>query len=105
MGAAEEIYLLRDYRPTILYALFLLIPSILFTLFLCRSPSLDVTQIRGHKTGSCPPSPLRYALSFYRGKTSALCPLVDSRRIVRTHAIKRFRQLVSLENRNAHSEV
>ena len=51
---------------------------------------LDVTQIRGHIAGSSPhlPTTVR-ALNFYRGKTSALSSLVDSRRIVLTHSINR----------------
>ena len=38
--------------------------SHLFSLFIFCFPSLDVTQIQGHKAGSSPPSPLRYVPSF-----------------------------------------
>ena len=48
---------------------------------------LVVTQIRGHIAGSFPPLPTTVrALHFYREKISALSSLVDSRRIVLTHA-------------------
>ena len=47
-----------------------------------------VTQIRGHIAGSSPPLPTTVrALHFYREKISALPSLVNSRRIVLTHAI------------------
>ena len=53
-----------------------------------------VTQIRGHIAGSSPPIPTTVrALHFYRGNISALSSLVDSRRIVRTHA-RRSQQLI-----------
>ena len=46
-----------------------------------------VTQIRGQITGSSPSlSTTVRALHFYRDKISALSSLVDSRRIVLTHA-------------------
>ena len=46
------------------------------------------SKTRGHIAGCSDPSPLRTvrALHFYREKISALSPLVDSRRIVSTHA-------------------
>ena len=49
---------------------------------------LVVTQIRGHIAGSSPPPPTTTvgALHFYREKISAHSSLVDSRRIVLTHA-------------------
>ena len=54
------------------------------------SPSLlviVVTQIRGHIAGSSPPIPTTVrALHFYREKILAVSSLVDSRRIVLTHA-------------------
>ena len=50
---------------------------------------LVVTEIRGHIAGSPPPLPTTVrALPFYRGKISALSSLVDSRRIVLTHATR-----------------
>ena len=53
------------------------------------SPSLVVTQIRGHKVGSSPSSPTTVlVLHFYREKISALSSLVDVRRIPPTHATK-----------------
>ena len=64
---------------------FLTIPSIIFALFLCPSPSLDITLTReGSQTGSSPPSPLRHAPSFYRENNSARSSLVDSRQILHT---------------------
>ena len=61
--------------------------------FLSKGPSflslLVAAQIRGHKAGSSTPSPLRFkCLAFFiASKTSAPpFPLVDSRRIVPTHA-------------------
>ena len=63
---------------------FLSLPGILF---------IVVTQIRGDIAGSTPPSPLRFVpCIFYREKISALSSLVDSRRIVPTHAINRRSQ-------------
>ena len=54
---------------------------------------LVVTQIRGHIAVSSPlPTTVR-ALHFYREKISALSSLVDSRRIVLTHA-RRSQQLI-----------
>ena len=48
---------------------------------------LVVTQIRGHIAGSSPPLTTTVrALHFYREKISALSSLVNSRRIVLTHA-------------------
>ena len=49
------------------FFLFLLIPSIAFALSLLLAPSLliDVTQTWGHIAGPPPPSPLRYAPSFF----------------------------------------
>ena len=51
-----------------------------------------VTQIRGHIAGSSPHRTMVRALHFYRDKISALSSLVDSRRIVLTHA-RRSQQL------------
>ena len=61
------------------------------------SPSLlVVTQIRGHTAGSCPPLPTRVrALHSYLENISALSSLVDSRRVVHTHA-RRSQQLLIL---------
>ena len=75
-----------------------------FFFFFFPSPSLSspfrslsrlvVTQIRGHIPGSSPPLPTTVrALHLYRGNISALSSLVDSRRIVRTHA-RRSQQLI-----------
>ena len=56
------------------------------------TPTVVVTQIRGHIAGSSPlPTTVR-ALHFYREKISALSSLVDSRRIVLAHA-RRSQQL------------
>ena len=55
---------------------------------------LVVTQIRGHIAGSSLPLPNTVsALHFYRENISALSSLVDSRRIVLTHA-RRSQQLI-----------
>ena len=77
-----------QYHTTSVYSFFFsfffhpiyyLRPSILSLLF--------VTQIRGHIAGSSPPLPTTVsALYFYREKISALSSLVDSSRIVLTHA-------------------
>ncbi|CAN0387298.1 unnamed protein product, partial [Laminaria digitata] len=85
------------------------VPFFFSSLHLLSSPFfsrflLVVTQIRDHKAGSSPPSPLRYAPSFLSEKSSALSSLVDSRRIVLTHAIKRSRQLVSYERHKFHTD-
>ena len=55
---------------------------------------LVATQIRGHIAGSSPllPTTVR-ALHFYREKISALSSLVNSRRIVPSHA-RRSQQLI-----------
>ena len=60
----------------------------------CSLSLLVVTQIRGHIAGFPPPYPLRFVpCIFYREKISALSSLVDSRRIVLTHA-RRSQQLI-----------
>ena len=60
----------------------------------CSLSLLVVTQIRGHIAGSSAPLPTTLrALHFYREKISALSSLVDSRRIVLTHA-RRSQQLI-----------
>ena len=76
---------------------------ILFSFFFFSSPLLSspfslcllvVTQIRGHIAASSSPLPTTVrALHFYRKKISALSSLVDSRRIVPTHA-RRSQQLI-----------
>ena len=60
----------------------------------CSLSLLVLTQIRGHIAGSSPPilTTVRF-LYFYREKISALASLVDSRRIVLTHA-RRSQQLI-----------
>ena len=58
---------------------------------------LVVTQIRGHKAGCSSPLPTTVrALHFFRDKISALSSLVDSRRIVLTHALNRCSQQLIL---------
>ena len=47
-----------------LFFVFCFFPSHLLSSHFCLSPSIVVTQIRGHKAGSSPPSPLRYAPSL-----------------------------------------
>ena len=69
------------------FLFFFSIPVIIFAL-------LVVTQIRGHMAASPPPLPATVrALHFCCEKISALSSLVDSRRIVLTHA-RRFQQLI-----------
>ena len=76
--------------------LLFLFPSshLLFSPFFFSLPPIIlivVTQIRGHIAGSSLPLPITVrALHSYREKISALSSLVDSRRIVLTHA-RRFR--------------
>ena len=66
-----------------------LYPSVLSPSYL-----IVATQIRGHIAGSFPTLPTTVrALHFYRVKISALSSLVDSRRIVLTHA-RRSQQLI-----------
>ena len=72
-----------------IYQVFIFIPFIIFALLF--SSLLVVPQIRGHAAGSSPPLPTTRtvrALHFYREKISAVSSLVDSRRIVLTHAIQ-----------------
>ena len=73
--------------------LFFFNPSIILALLFSRSLPV-VTQIRGLTLGPPPPSPallppphyVRYVPSFNREKNSAFSSLVDSHRIVPTHA-------------------
>ena len=71
--------------------------NVLSSPFFFSLPSLIcivVTQIRGHIAGSFPPLPATVrAVYFYRERISALSSLVDSRRIVLTHA-RRSQQLI-----------
>ena len=69
-------------------------PSNLLSLPFYSLSLLVVTQIWGHIAGSSPPLPTTVrALHFYLEKISALSSLVDSRRIVLTHA-RRSQQLI-----------
>ena len=76
------------------------IPYVILAI-LSRSPPV-VTQIRGHIAGPPPSSPLptlRYVPSLFlsREENSAFSSLlVDSRRIVPTHAARRSQQLILL---------
>ena len=72
-------------------------PSHLLSSPFCSLSLLIVTQIRGHIAGSFPPLPATVrALHFYREKISALSSLVDSRRIVLTHARRSDQLILSL---------
>ena len=93
MNSCAPCLLLRISPPAMPYTwylflfIFIFFPShLLSSPFYC--PSLLVaTQIRGHIAGSSPPLPTTVrALHFFREKISALSSLVDSRRIVLTHA-------------------
>ena len=101
----------QHHRPTILFDItltknnevegphlgqniFFFFPSHLLSPPFYSLSLLVVTQIRGHIAGSSPPLPTTVrALHFYREKISALSSLVDSRRIVLTHA-RRSQQLI-----------
>ena len=66
--------------------IFLFVPSQVLSSPFCSLSLLliVVTQIRGHIAGPSPPLPSTVrALHFYRVKISALCTLLDSRRIMR----------------------
>ena len=82
---------------------FFSIPFILSSPFYSLS-LLVVTQIRGHTAGSAPPLPATVrGLHFYHEKISALSSLVDSRRIVLTHA-RRSQQLVPFYSLQLHAK-
>ena len=72
-----------------------LFPSHLLRCSHYSRPPSSITQIRGHIAGPLPPPHYGTCLNFYREKNSALSSLVDSRRIVPTHAARRFQQLVN----------
>ena len=79
-----------------MYTWYIPIAFIIFVV-LFSLPPLVVTQIRGHIAGSS--LPLRTtarALHSYREKRSALASLVDSRRIVLTHARRRQQLILPL---------
>ena len=61
---------------------------------LALPPSNSITQIRGHKAGPPAASPLRHMPKFCRENSSAFSSLIDSRRIVPTHAARRSQQFV-----------
>ena len=83
-----------DFFQFITEYFFCFFPSHLFSSPFFSLLSIVVTQIRGHIAGSSPPLPTTVrALHFYREKISARCSLVDSRRIVLTHA-RRSQQLI-----------
>ena len=86
---------LNIYTSKYIYNIFIFPSHLLSSPFYYLS-LLVVTQIRGHIAGSFPPLPTTVrALHFYREKISALSSLVDSRRIVLTHA-RRSQQLILL---------
>ena len=75
-------------RPRVLRGLHVLIgdtfvfPSIPFVILAILSPSLAVvTQIRGHRAGSLPPSPLRYVPVFFIARRTQLFFLPSSTRV------------------------
>ena len=75
--------------------LFYSIPSSIFALVLSLSlprRNLDPKSLQ-YKQALSPPPHNGTCLQLYREKTSALSCLVDSHRIVPTHAAKRFQQL------------
>ena len=51
-------------KSAFFFFFFLFFPSHLLSSHFCLSSSIVVTQIRGHKAGSSPPSPLRYVPSL-----------------------------------------
>ena len=77
-----------------LFSCFSFFPSHLLSSPFYYLSLLVVTQIRGHIADSSPPLPTTVrALHFYPEEISALSSLVNSRRIVRTHA-RRSQQLI-----------
>ena len=77
-----------------LFSCFSFFPSHLLSSPFYYLSLLVVTQIRGHIADSSPPLPTTVrALHFYPEEISALSSLVDSRRIVLTHA-RRSQQLI-----------
>ena len=56
-------------------------------------PPSRITQIRGRIAGSPPPFPLLHTSNFHR-ENPAFSSLLDSRRIVPTHAARRSQQSV-----------
>ena len=84
-GDVHDLCSRMDFLSFFFHPIYYLRPSILSLLV--------VTQIRGHIAGSSPPLPTTVrGLHFCREKISALSSLVDSRRIVLTHA-RRSQQL------------
>ena len=82
-GNEERICLLLFLRHPFYY-----LPTFIF---LVLFPSLDVTQSRGHQAGSAPALPYNGTrFHFYREKTPALSPLVDSHRIAPTHTARQY---------------
>ena len=79
-----------DYLCNII---FFLIPLFIILAPLSRSLPV-VTQIRGHIAGPPPPFPLWHVPSFLSREEVSISLLVDSRRIVPTHAARRSQQLI-----------
>ena len=80
----------RNLITVVFFGLFFSIPSTIFALPTQLPPSRNSSQPLGYTTGTPPPSPLRCMSSFLsRENGSAVPSLVDSRRIVRTHAARR----------------
>ena len=71
---------LAEIRDYVAYFLLFSIPFTIFALLFSLPPIIVGTQIRGHVALGFVPC------TFYREKISALYSLVDSRRIVLTHA-------------------
>ena len=78
---------LAEIRDYVAYFLLFSIPFTIFALLFSLPPIIVGTQIRGHVALGFVPC------TFYREKISALYSLVDSRRIVLTHA-RRSQQLI-----------
>ena len=90
--AAYVAFLPRVSRPPF-YRGWFSIPLISFALSFSLPPSRN-SDPGGHIAGSSPPLPATVrALQFYREKISTLFSLVDSRRIVPSHA-RRSQQLI-----------
>ena len=88
------LHLYLEITATCTFSFLFFFPSHLLSSPFFSLSLLVVTQIRGHIAGSSPPLPTTVrALHFYREKISALSSLVDSRRIVLTHA-RRSQQLI-----------
>ena len=98
--AIRSIYVYRSPSRRFFISIIFLMPSIIFALFNSPSPFQVVSQTRGNEAGFSPSHPTAVnAFIFYREGGKALFSLVDSRRILRTHA-RRCPQSIWFEKKN-----